>query len=91
MPCILKWGHRCWQAERENSGWIECVLKEPGYPRGADVQIVHTSKEWKRRLSSTREQGLAVSSSSIPKMPERGKGEAYIEEGAEQGTHTVSQ
>lgn len=38
-------------------------MEEHGYPRGAD-----TSKEWKRHLSGTREQGLAVSSSSVPKM-----------------------
>lgn len=48
---------------------LDCVV-ECGYPRGADIGIVHTSKERKRCLSGTRERGLAVSSSSVPEMPE---------------------
>ena len=34
---MLKLGRRCSQAERENSGWIECVVEERRYPRRADV------------------------------------------------------
>lgn len=36
-PWILRLGHWCWQAERENCGWMEWVLKACAYPWGADV------------------------------------------------------
>lgn len=58
----------CWQAERGGKQQLDCVM-ECGYPRGADIGIVHTSKERKRHLSGTRE-GWVCPHSSVPKMPE---------------------